>query len=108
LHRITTVGFDAVTGLLGNQRRGHAPTAASFFRQIAVEPVATWARFIDQDQVFRLGLELADEMIEVGLSRADGAQVADFSAVVFGDVSDSNRFLMDIHADVTRARLCHG
>ena len=51
LHGVPAVRFDAVTGLFGNQRGGHDPAIIAFFRQIALEPVATRTGFVDEDQM---------------------------------------------------------
>jgi hypothetical protein len=51
LHGVTTVGFHAVAGLLGDARGRNDPARMAFVREIAVEPVATGARFLDEDQV---------------------------------------------------------
>ena len=108
LDGVTTVGFDAVAGLLGDQRGGDDPAVVAFLRQIAVEPVATGSGFIDKDEVFGFGLQLADELIDVTLAGADGAEVDDLGAVILGDIGHGNRVFVDIHADVECARLGHG
>jgi hypothetical protein len=108
LHGVSAVRVDAVTSLLGNQRRRHHPAVVVFFRQIAVEPVATRAGFIDKDEVFGLGLHLPDELVEVTLAGADGAQIGHLSAVILSHIGHRNGLLMDISSDVTRARLGHG
>ena len=54
LHGLPAVGFDAVTGLFGNQRRRYHPAVVVFFREIPLEPVAAGAGFIDKDQMFGL------------------------------------------------------
>jgi hypothetical protein len=51
LHSIAAVGFDTVTGLLGNQGGCHDRAARAFFHQIPGEPVATGASLIDKEQV---------------------------------------------------------
>jgi hypothetical protein len=51
LHRITTVGFDAVARFLGKESGGHDPTVVALLPQVPVEPIAAWSRFLDQYQV---------------------------------------------------------
>jgi hypothetical protein len=50
-HSISAVGCDPVAGLFGDQRGGHHPTVVPFFHQVAGEPGATRAGFIDKDEV---------------------------------------------------------
>jgi hypothetical protein len=76
--------------LFGNQRGRHHPAVIAFFGQIAGEPVATGAGFVDADQMFGLRWHPADELINVTLAGADGPQVGDLSAVLWRDVSHGN------------------
>lgn len=80
----------------------------AFLGEITVEPIPTWSRFIDKDQMFAFGLHFPDQLIDIALARADGAEVDDLSVVFFRNVGDSNGLFMDIHSDVERARLVHG
>ena len=105
---VTTVGFDPIARLLRDERWGHDPADVAFRREIAVEPIPTWTRFIDKDQMIAFGLPLADEHVDVAWTSANGAKVDDFSLVCFGNICDSNRLFMNIHSDVERARLVHG
>jgi hypothetical protein len=108
LDGVTTVGFHPIARLLRDERGGHDPADVAFLRAIAVEPIPTWTRFIDKDQLMAFGLQLAHEPIDVALPRANGAKVDDFSLVRLGNIGHSNRRFMHIHADVERARLWHG
>ena len=95
-------------GFLGIRDGRYHPAVVVFFRQIAVEPVATGSGFIDKDEVCGLGLHLADELIDVTLTRANGAQVGHLGAMILGDIRHGNGVLVDIHADEECARLGHG
>jgi hypothetical protein len=64
---------------LGNQGRGDDPAAVAFLGEIPVEPVPTGARFIDKDERLGLRVELPDEVIDVTLTGADGAQIDDLA-----------------------------
>jgi hypothetical protein len=88
---VSPVGFDPIPGLSGNQGGGHDPADIAFFRQVAVEPIATRAGFIDKDEVLTFGLQPPDELIDVTLSRPDGAEGDDLGAVVFSDIRYLNR-----------------
>src|SRR5262245_42318887 len=101
----TTVGFDAIPGLLGSGRR-HDPADMAFFGQRAIEPVPTEACLIDSDEMLAIRLHLPDELIDVTLSCTDVAQ-GDDVGVLLGDVGNGNRLFMDIQSDVKRARLVH-
>jgi hypothetical protein len=108
LDGVTTVGFHPIARLLGDERWGNDPADVAVLREIVVEPLPTWTRFIDKDQMMAFGWQLADEQVDVALPSANGAKVDAVSAVFFGRICDSNRLLMNIHTDIERARLCHG
>jgi hypothetical protein len=108
LHGITTVGFHAVAGLLGNEGGRDDPADIAFVRQIAKEPIATGSRFIDEDQVLGFGLQPAHELINVALPSANGAQVDDLSVVSFGDIGHGDGVLVDIQPNIVCVRVLHG
>jgi hypothetical protein len=58
--------------------------------------------------MFAFGLHCPDQLVDIALARADGAEVDDLGVVFFGYVGDSDGLFMDIHSDVERARLVHG
>jgi hypothetical protein len=53
-------------------------------------------------------LKLTDALIDVDVSRADGAEGDDVRVMIFRDVSHSDGLFVDIHPDVPRARMAHG
>jgi hypothetical protein len=108
LHGVAAGGFHPVARLFRNQGGGDDPAAMSFLGQITIEPVATRSCFIDKDEVFGLGLQFADEAIDVDMSCAGGAEVDDVRIMILRDVRHSNRLFVDIQSDVKRARLVHG
>jgi HpcH/HpaI aldolase/citrate lyase family len=55
-----------------------------------------------------VGLQSADESIDVDVSGANGAEVDNSRFMILREVRRSDSFLMDIHPDVKRARLVHG
>src|SRR5262245_19221429 len=55
-----------------HQRECHDPTAVLFFVEIAREPGATGAGFIDTIEAFRFRLELAGKLIDIHVPGADG------------------------------------
>jgi hypothetical protein len=90
LHGVPAVGFDAVAGLLRDQGGGDDPAVIAFFGEIPVEPVATRAGFVDEDEVFGFRLHLADQLIDVTLTRADGPKIHDLGAMSLSHVSHSD------------------
>jgi hypothetical protein len=105
---LTTIRVDTVPGLLRDQGRGDDPAAVAFWGQIAREPRAAGAGFIDQDAWRALGLPLPDALVAITLPGPDRAQRTDFRALCWGDRGDREGRFMDIHSDVERARLSHG
>jgi hypothetical protein len=78
------------------------------FGEISVEPVATGAGFIDKDQRLGLGLQLADEVVNVTVACADGTKVGYLGPMLLSDVGYRDGLFMDISSDVKPARLGHG
>jgi len=62
----------------------------------------------DPGFVCGLGLQVADELVNVTVAGTNGAEIDDLGVVVFGHISDGNGRFMHIHSDVQRARLGHG
>ena len=108
LHGVTAVGVYAVAGLFRNQGGSHNPANQVLLREITLEPGPAGARFIDKDQVFSLGLHLLNELINVGLPGADGAQVEDLSVVLLGDRGHGDGILVDIQPNRECASMRHG
>jgi hypothetical protein len=67
--------------------------------QVSVEPIAAGTGFVDEDQMLGLGWELARELIEVGLSGADRAEVSDFGTVIVSDIGDRDGVFVNIQTD---------
>jgi hypothetical protein len=105
---ISAVGFDAIAGFLGDQRGCDPPARRAFFHQIPIEPVATGTGFIDKEQMCRLGLPLADQLIHVTRAGAKAAETSALGARIWRHIGDRDRVLVDIHAEKECARLRHG
>jgi hypothetical protein len=108
LLRVAAVGFHPISGFFRDQRWRYDPTDVAFFHQIAIQPIATWASFIDKDEVFGLRLKFPNEVVEVTLAGTNGAQKDDLGRVILADICHGNRIFVDIQTDVQRGRLCHG
>ena len=57
--------------------------------------------------MFGLRLHLADELIDVTLTCANGCKVNDLGAVILRHIGNRNRVFVDIHSDEECARLGH-
>lgn len=104
----TAVCFAPIPALLRHHGRSDAPAAVAFVGQIAREPRATGAGCRDQDAVLPRGRPLPAARGAITRPGPDCAQRADGRARVLGDRSDRAGRLMDIHADVERARRSQG
>jgi hypothetical protein len=105
LRGIAPVGLDPISGLLGDERRGDHPAGEPFLGEVAIEPVATRAGLVDEDQGVALGLELADELVDVALTSPDATQRDHFCIPLLGGIRHRDRLLMGIQTDVQCARL---
>ena len=105
---ITTVGCDPVAGLLRNQGGRDAPAGGALLRQGPLEPGATGASVVDEDQLRALGLQRPDARVDSTLPRPNRAAGDDIGAICLGHRGDGDGLCMDIHAHVERARLCPG
>jgi hypothetical protein len=105
---VPAVGFAAVTGLLGNECGGHHPAVIACFRSIPGEPGATGASLIDKAQRWGFRWHLAEALIDVTRTCADGLKGDDLGAVLLSEIGDRNRVVVDIPSEVQRARLAHG
>ena len=105
---VTPVGCDPVARLFGNQGGGDDPADRAFFQQVAIEPVAAGARFIDEDELRTLRPQLPEQLITIALPGSDRTEGDDLRAMVLGDIGDRDRLFVDILSDIKRARLLHG
>jgi hypothetical protein len=112
--------FDQGPTGLGVAGARHGPLPAPLTRRILrgdppqvlhplpVEPGAAGAGFVDKYQVLGLRVQWPDALIDVGLSRAHGAEINDLRVMISRDIGDRKRFFMDIHTDGERDRLRPG
>jgi hypothetical protein len=97
-----------IPGLFRHQSGGHDPPVVALFAPIAPEPVAAWSRFVDADEGCGLRLARAGEVIDGGLSCAEGPEGDDLGAVLLSDLGDRDGVFVDSQAHVKRAKLAHG
>jgi hypothetical protein len=93
---VTTVSFDPIPRLFGEQGGSDDPADLAFFGQIAVEPIATRPSFIYKDKVGAFGLQPTDQFIDIALARTDVAKGDDLGVRCLGDVGNGNGLFMNI------------
>ncbi|HEX9870605.1 MAG TPA: hypothetical protein VGC99_18825, partial [Candidatus Tectomicrobia bacterium] len=108
LSGVSAIGCDSIAGVFRHQRGRHHPTALALLRQIALEPRAARAGLVATHEVCTLGLERAEQLIEVTRPRPEGAEGDDLRALCLGHRGDRDRVLRDIPSHRERARLGHG
>ena len=106
--RSSTLGDDAIAGLLREQCWGAPPAAMAFCGHRAGEPVPAGTGLIDQNELRALGVQPPDELLDVTLARPDMPEGDDLGTVIFGGIGNGDSIFVDIKTDVECARLCHG
>jgi hypothetical protein len=105
---IAAIGLDSIAGFLGDERRCDDEAGEAFLGEVAIEGEAARSRFVGEDEAGCLGLETANELVDVALLGADGADEGDSFAPVLGCVGDGDGVLMDIEADEKCGIMGHG
>ena len=108
LDGITPIRLDAVAGLLGDQRRRDDLTRQTLRGQIAVEAVPARARFIDERERPRLTLQASQQLIDVCLPCANGADKHGRLSAPAGGMRDRDGIFVDVKTDEQWSRLRHG
>jgi hypothetical protein len=102
------VAVDPLPGLLGEQGGRGGPTATALWGESAGAPRAARAGVSDQNAGRAFGWQAADPLTGGTRSRPEVPAGDDRGVAVLGDISARDRVLMDLHADVARARLGQG
>ncbi len=76
--------------------------------EVALELVPTGPSLVREDELGRLALELADQLVQIALARTDGTDEVGRVATAGMGVSDGNGLLVNIQPDQKRSRLLHG
>jgi hypothetical protein len=105
---LTPVGVDAGTGFFRPQGGGDAPADVAWFHQGAREPRAAGIGVVDEAECLALRPQLPATLLAITLPGPDGAEGDHRGTMGWGDLGDGDGLLMAIHANVERARLCHG
>jgi hypothetical protein len=108
LPSVTPVGCAPVARLCGHQGGGDDPADRAFVQPGALEPGAAGARFIDEDALLPLRLQLPSQRITSALPGSESTEGDDLCAMVLGDIGDRERLCVDISSDLKRARRLHG
>jgi len=103
---IALVGLDAVAGLARDQRGGDDKARQPLPGQVAVQPIATGPRLVDEHEPGPLALELADEGVDVALAGPEGAEVHRVAAIA-ARVRGDDGILVDVQADMQYATVLH-
>jgi hypothetical protein len=106
LESVATVGLDVIAGLARDER-GSDDEAIDLLRG-EVEDVAAGTGFVGNEESGGLAREVAHELVDVGLTRADGAHEDGFFGADLGGVGDRDRILVDIESDEEGGILGHG
>ena len=106
--RVAAVGLDAVAGFLRDERGSDDETVETLPRQVAMEHVAAGASLVGEDEAGSLRVEPADELVDVALTGADGADEGDLGVAVLASVSDRDGVFVHIETDEKGGRLVHG
>jgi hypothetical protein len=80
----------------------------AFCGELPAEPVPPGSRFIDKDEMLGLSVELPDEVIDVTVTGADGAQRDDLGVVIVGTIGHRHSIFRPIEPHREWARLAHG
>ena len=107
-HGVALVGLHSIARFARNQRGGDDEAREVLPGEITVEPVAAGPGLVDEHELRALAVHLANEGVNVALSRADGAHVHRIGGTLGGRVGDSNRVLVDVEADIQCATVSHG
>lgn len=108
LYGIAPVGLHPIPRLTGNEGGGDHDAALPLLVKVAVQPVAAGTGFVDEQQVRSLGVEPPDEVVDVVLACADGAQIDCIRRPCLGHVGDCDGVLVDVQSDEKCGRLLHG
>ena len=107
-HGVSAVGCAPIAWGVGAQRGGPPPAGGACCRQRAGEPGATGTGCGDAEPRGGLRWPGADEVVDVTLAGAAGAERGYRSPRSLGDLGDSQRVVVDLQAEEECARLGHG
>jgi hypothetical protein len=108
LGRGTSIGCDAIAGVLRDQGGGHDPAAQVLLRQIPREPGPPGARVVDADEWCSVCAERSDKRVDVALAGADGAQEDPLSTPFCRGIGHGDGRFVDLQTTVKGAGVTPG
>jgi len=73
-----------------------------------MQGVAAGAGLVSEHEAGGFALQPADELVDVGLAGADGAEEGDLGRAFLGGVGDGDGILVDVETDEERGGVMHG
>jgi hypothetical protein len=108
LDRVSAVVLDLVARLLGDHGRCDDLAGEPLAGEVPMEGVPARAGLVGEDEIGGLGVEPSDQLVDVGLAGADGADEVGRIGSLPVRVRDGDRILVDVQADEKKRRLFHG
>jgi hypothetical protein len=108
LDGVAPIGLDAVSWLFWDERGSNDQAGDPTPGEVAIEKIAARTGLVSYDEAVGLGLEPADEPVDVGGSGADAADIGDLGTAIVEDVSNRKGVLVNIETDEQRSGLLHG
>jgi len=108
LDGVAPVGLDAVSWLFWDERWSNDQAGDPTPGEVAIEKIAARTGLVSYDEAVGLGLEPADEPVDVGGSGANAADIGDLGTAIVGDVGNRKGVLVNIETDEQRSGLFHG
>jgi len=102
---VSTIGLHLVARPLRNQGGGDDPAVQTLAGEVSMQHVPARARLVGEDQLRGLGVEPADELVDVGLTGPDRTHVVGGIVSMSLGVGDRDRVLVNIQTDEKRSRL---
>jgi hypothetical protein len=108
LEGIPTVGLDLVAGSFGDQGGSDDTAVETLGGEVSMQDVPRGAGLVRENQGRGLAAKSADELVDIALTGADGAEEVGRIGLTADGVRDRDRVLVDIQTDEKRSRLVHG
>src|SRR5207245_11428078 len=107
VHRISPVGLDSSAALLRYQRGRHYLACQSLPRQVPIQVITTWSRFINEAQLFSRTCQFAHYSIQRVQLSIDAPIAPHLSVAALLSRGDLDRLFVLIHTHI-HDRLSHG
>jgi hypothetical protein len=94
--------------LLGDEGRGHDHARDPLVGEFAIQAISARASLVSDHESGGVTVKSSKQFLEVGLSRADLADIDDIGRAIGAGVGHSDAVLVDVQTDEKGGRLCHG